>query len=119
MTARVREKRKTPRIQPYVARCLVVDSARRIPAYVTDLSPGGARVVCDGEPPRSGASVVIEVRIGRKIARSRLPAVVKWVRPGHGGSRLLGLTFRGLGREERRGLEAVVEEFHRRAAQIA
>ena len=118
MRARVKEKRKTPRIQPFVAPCLVVDHARRIPAYVTDLSPRGARVACDGEPPLVGAAVVIEVRIGRKISRSRLPAVVKWARPGPRGIHLFGLTFEGVAGEEQRHLEAVVEEFRRRAAQI-
>lgn len=119
MRARAKEKRKTPRIQPYVAPCLVVDHTRRIPAYVTDLSPKGARVVCDGEPPLAGAAVVIEVRIGRKVARSRLPALVKWARPGPRGSHLVGLTFEDLAGEEQGDLEAVVEEFRRRAAQIA
>ena len=38
------DKRKADRVQPFVVRCLIVDGARRIPGYLTDLSATGAQV---------------------------------------------------------------------------
>jgi hypothetical protein len=119
MRARITEKRRTPRIQPYVAPCRVVRGRRRFVAYLTDLSPRGGRVACDGEPPPVGTRVVLEVRIGRRVSHSRLPAVVKWARRGNGGTHTFGLTFQRISAEARRGLEAVVDDFRRLAAQIA
>jgi len=108
------EKRKTPRIQPYVAPCVVVDGARRLPAYLTDLSIRGARVSSDDQPPAAHARVVVEVRLGRAISVSRLPGQVKWVRRHEKGYEF-GLTFVGITSDLQRTLESVVEEFRRLA----
>ncbi len=119
MNPRGTDKRQTPRIHPFVVPCQLVQRARRRAAYLTDLSSRGARVTLDDEPPDVGASLTLELRIGRQVARTRLRAVVKWVRAGERGAHQFGITFKGLKAQERRALEAVVEEFHRRAAQIA
>ena len=114
------EKRRTPRIQPYVARCGVVAGERRLAGYLADLSPRGARVSCEAPPPVPGEAVVLEVRFGRQPRYSRLPAEVKWVKASAEGAlgHTFGLTFTGVTPEEQRVLESVVEEFHRRAAQL-
>jgi hypothetical protein len=115
------EKRRTPRIQPYVAPCRIVEGSKRFPAYLADLSPLGARITCDVEPPVPGTHVVIEVRFGRQVRFSRLRAEVKWIRPGAapGDPSMFGLIFSGVTAEEQRVLEAVVEEFRKRAEQLA
>lgn len=114
------EKRRTPRIQPFVAPCRLVLHGARVPAYLTDLSTLGARVTCEGvEPPMPGTSVTIEVRFGREVRHSRLTAEVKWVRTGPGATCVFGLTFTGVSPEQQRRLESIVEEFRRRAEQLA
>lgn len=113
------EKRQTPRIRPFVASCNVVDKERRVSGYLTELSPDGARIQCSEEPPPPGSPVVLEVRLGRRMVRSRLAASVKWVGEVAGGGWVFGLTFGEIGSEERDLLEAVVEEFRRRAAELA
>ena len=120
MAARPPDQRLTPRIQPFVAPCRLLDGERRIPGYLSDLSPRGARVSCDEEPPAVGASVVLEVRFGREALYSRLPADVEWVQPGLEPSSPpdLGLSFKDTSPEDQRVLEAVVEEFRRRADQL-
>ncbi|MBI3932916.1 MAG: PilZ domain-containing protein [Acidobacteria bacterium] len=117
----MKEKRQAPRIQPYVAPCRVVESERRIPGYVTDLSTMGARISADVPPPDPGTPVVLEIRFGRQLRHSRLAAEVKWIRPAAatGESHSFGITFTGVTAEEQRALESVVEEFQRRAAQIS
>lgn len=114
-----REKRRTPRIQPFVVPCRIVMGAHRLSAYVTDLGLGGGRVHCDGEAPDPGTLVTLEVRIGRRVAHSRIPAVVKWAKRAPRGGHDFGLTFEGLPAEDGKALQAVVDEFHRRAAQLA
>jgi hypothetical protein len=112
------DKREAPRIQPFVASCQVVDGSRRYSAYLTDLSLTGARVSCDAPPPQPDAWVTLEVRLGRPPSRVRLSAQVRWVglgRPAHH----FGVTFHSLDDEGRRTLAAVLEEFHRRAAELA
>ena len=114
------EKRRTLRIQPYVAPCRVVAGGQRFPGYLTDLSTKGARVSCDLDPPPAGVPVVLEVRFGRQVRYSRLPAEVKWTRPpGEDETHTLGLTFEGVTAEEQEVLEAIVREFQRRAEQLA
>jgi hypothetical protein len=108
------EKRKTPRISPWVAPCVVVDGARRLPAYFTDLSVRGARVSTEDEPPKAHARVVVEARLGKALAPSRLPGQVKWVKAADKGHEF-GLTFVGVTGELQRTLESVVEEFRRLA----
>jgi PilZ domain len=111
------EKRETPRIQPFVASCHVVDGTRRYAAYLTDLSLAGARISCDATPPQPEAWVVLDVRLGRPPSRVRLQAQVRWVGLGR-GTHHFGVTFH-LDHEGQRTLAAVLEEFHRRAAELA
>lgn len=119
--ASLKEKRKTRRVQPYVAPCRIVLRTRRLAAYLADLSTHGARIVSDESLPAVGSRVVVEVRFGKSLAYSRLPGEVKWVktrkrpRPSH----LCGLTFRGITGEQQLALEFALYEFRRRAAQFA
>jgi len=108
------EKRKTPRIRPWVAPCVVVDGARRLPAYFTDLSVRGARLSTDEPPPAAHARVVVEARLGRAVAPSRLPGQVKWVKAAGKGHEF-GITFVGITSELQRSLEGVVADFRRLA----
>ena len=108
------DKRKTPRIQPWVAPCIVVDGARRVPAYFTDLSVRGARLSTEGQPPAPHTRVVVEARLGRALAPSRLPGQVKWVKMAEKGFEF-GLTFVGITTDLQRTLESVVEDFRRLA----
>lgn len=121
MAARVPDQRRTPRIQPFVAPCRLVAGERRTPGYLSDLSPRGARVSCDEEPPPVGTNVVLEVRFGREVAYSRLPAEVEWVQLGLDPSAApdIGLSFKDTTPEDQDVLDAVVEEFRRRAEQLA
>ena len=111
------EKRETPRIQPFVASCHVVDGARRYAAYLTDLSLAGARISCDAPPPQPEAWITLEVRLGRPPSRVRLQAQVRWIGLGRSAHHF-GVTFH-LDQEGQRTLSAVVDEFHRRAAELA
>jgi hypothetical protein len=115
------EKRRAPRIQPYVAPCRLAHAGRRLPGYVVELGPQGARVCCDAEPPPPGEAVVLEVRFSRGAVHSPLPAEVKWTRPAGEpeGAHLVGLTFVNVSAEQQRVLDGVLEEFRRRAALLA
>lgn len=113
------DKRRTPRIKPFVVSCRILDGSRRLLGYLTELSTLGARVFCSEAPPAQDASVVLEVRFGRGPSRSRLAARVKWIGAGGSGDGyIFGLTFEGIGGEEQRTLQGVVEEFQRRAAEL-
>lgn len=111
------EKREGLRIQPFVASCHVVDGTRRYAAYLTDLSLTGARISCDAQPPQPEAWITLEVRLGRPPSRVRLQAQVRWVGLGR-SSHHFGVTFH-LDHEGERTLAAVVDEFQRRAAELA
>jgi hypothetical protein len=114
------EKRQTPRIQPYVAPCQVLDGEQRLSAYLTDLSPRGAQVFCDSRAPTPGSIITLEVRLGGRMSVSGLSAEVKWVREGGAGPGLsFGLTFKMLSAGQRELLERVIAEFRRRAAELA
>jgi hypothetical protein len=114
-----RDKRRTPRMQPFVVPCRIVLGMHRLSAYITDLSLGGGRVHADGEVPNPGTLVTLEVRIGKRVAHSRIPAVVKWSKAAPKTGQDFGLTFEGLSPADQKALQAVVDEFHLRAAQIA
>ena len=120
MSGPVREKRKSVRIQPYVVPCRFVEGDRRGAGYVTELSVDGLRVSCEVDPPGLHSRVVIEVRLGRRVAHTRLPGEVRWVRRGAGPGSLhaFGLTFDGIDEPQRRDLQAVVEDFKRRVDEI-
>lgn len=121
MTANPEEKRRTPRIAPFVAPChVVVSGARRIAAHLTDLSLEGARVACEAAPPALEEWVSVEVRLPRQAERSSLPGRVKWVqtaetRQGH----TFGITFEGMGAPGQTAVAAVLAEFRRLAAELA
>jgi hypothetical protein len=112
------ELRSVPRIRPFVVPCRIHLEHARLSGYLTDLSPKGARVSCDDGLPARGRSVVIEVRFGGRATFSRLAARVMWVRRTDGGGEagVCGLSFEGLGAEDKVTLDAVVGEFKRRAA---
>ncbi len=114
-----RDKRRTPRIQPFVVPCRILLGMHRLSAYITDLSLGGGRVHAEGDVPNPGTLVTLEVRIGKRVAHSRIPAVVKWSQVATKTGQDFGLTFEGLSPGDQKALQAVVDEFHRRAAQIA
>jgi hypothetical protein len=62
------------------------------------------------------SAVVLEVRLGIEPAPRRLPARVRWVRAAeHGDWHAFGLTFEAMSMAERQLLEAVIEDFRRRA----
>ena len=72
----------------------------------------------EGDLPAAGASVVVEVRLGRDAAATarRLPATVRWARddePPPAPS--FGVVFR-IGDEDRRAIEAVLADVRRRAS---
>jgi hypothetical protein len=113
------EKRQTDRIQPFVAACRYVAEGQRIPGFLTNLSNRGARIHSDIEGPAPGTAVTVEVRMGRQATHVRLPATVRWGKPSPRGGFVFGMSFEGIGREEQRVLDGVIEEFRRRAAQLA
>jgi hypothetical protein len=114
------DKRAAPRIQPFVASCIVVDGTRRYRAWLTDLSLTGARVACDAAPPQPDAWVTLEVRLGRPPSHVRLMAQVRWIGLGRGRTaHHFGVTFPRLDEDGRRALAAVFDEFQRRAAELA
>jgi hypothetical protein len=112
------DKRKTERVQPFVVRCLIVQGARRLPGYLTDLSATGAQVTVEGDAPAAGAKVVVEVRLGRgaDATARRLPATVQWAH-GEKPPPSFGVTFQ-IGDEERQAIESVLADIRRRAALI-
>jgi len=118
MASVVKEKRTTPRIQPYIVPCLLIDVERRVAGYLTDLSSRGGRAACESQAPEPGALVLLEFRIGREVEPSRIKAAVKWVRRSARGMRAVGLRFEKVPPAERKALEALVEEFRRRVAEI-
>jgi hypothetical protein len=112
------EKRSEPRVQPFVAPCLLIDGERRLEGYLTDLSLGGTQVACDAEPPPAGARITLEVRFTPPTPRCRVPAHVRWSKPAASGH-LCGLTFEGLDDEERKVLEEAIARVKRLAAQLS
>lgn len=114
------EKRKTPRIQPFVVPCKVLDAERKLAGYLTDLSTRGARVTCEQEPPAVGHVIALDVRFPRR-GRARLGCRVQWSRPLlHPAKGFdFGVTFEGLGAREQEVLDAVVRDFHEQAEQLA
>lgn len=120
MTAPPEEKRRTPRIQPFVAPCHVIEGGTRMAGYLTDLSLEGARVTCDAGGPALEAWVTVDVRLPRQAERSRLPGRVKWVQPAEGRKgQTFGITFEGMSTEEQARLGAVLAEFRRLVAELS
>jgi hypothetical protein len=112
------KKRKAQRIQPFVTPCRYVLDETRIPGFLTDLSERGGRIHTEAEPPAVGTVLTVEPRLGRQATHVRLPATVRWARPVPRGGFLFGVSFDGIGSEEQRVVDGVVDEFRRRAASI-
>ncbi len=112
------EKRRTPRIQPFVAPCRYVLGEQRLPGFLTDISRGGGRIHTEAAPPAVGALVTVEARLGHQALPVRLPATVRWVGSSPRGGSVFGVSFDGIGRDEQGILDGVVAEFERRAASI-
>jgi hypothetical protein len=120
MTAPPEEKRRTPRVQPFVVPCHVASGSRRIAAYLADLSVDGARLACDAEPPALEEWVTVEVRLPRQAERSSLPGRVKWVQPAENRKgHTFGITFEGPSPEGRAAVATVLAEFRRLAAELS
>ncbi len=113
-----KDKRKTRRIEPYLAPCRIVLGRRRLSGYVTNLSVRGARVYSDEKPPRVGQRMTLELRFRPRAALHRLPAQARWVRTASDvtGLHSFGVSFKGLTSAERRTVESVLVEFRERAA---
>jgi hypothetical protein len=112
------EKRRTPRIQPFVAPCRYVLGEHRVAGFLTDISRAGGRIQTEAAPPDVGAIVTVEARLGRQAVPVRLPATVRWVGSSPRGGSVFGVSFDGIGPDEQGVLEGVVAEFERRAASI-
>ena len=121
MNASEPEKRRTPRIQPFVAPCHVVEEGgRRTAGYLTDLGVEGARVTCDSYQPALESWVTVDVRLPRQPDRSRLAGRVKWVQPAEGRpGHTFGITFEGMSADEQANVAAVLAEFRRLAAELS
>ena len=120
MTATPEEKRRTPRVQPFVAPCHVVAAERRISAYLTDLSLDGARVACDAEAPALEEWVSLEVRLPRQSERSSLRGRVKWVQPAESRKgHTFGVTFEGMSDAGLAAVSAILALFRRLAAELS
>jgi PilZ domain len=111
-------RRRSERIPPFVAPCRYVHGEARIPGFLTDLSRHGGRVHSDIEPPGEGETLTIELRVARQPVALRLPATVRWRRPGERSGYVFGVSFDGAGPDEQKALDTLVEGFLRRAASI-
>jgi len=113
-----KDKRKTRRIEPYLAPCRIVVGRRHLSGYVTNLSVRGARVYSDEKPPRVGQRLTLELRLRMRVAKHRLRAEARWVRTASDvtGLHSFGVSFKGLTSAERQTVESVLVEFRERAA---
>jgi hypothetical protein len=111
-------RRRSERIQPFVAPCRYVVAEERIPGFLSDISRHGGRVHTDVEPPAVGASLTVELRIARQPIALRLPAVVRWARPEERGGFVFGVSFDGADADQQQALDSLVDGFLRRAASI-
>jgi len=112
------EKRRVPRIQPFVAPCRYVLGEQRLTGFLTDISRAGGRVHTEAVAPAIGALVTIEARLGHQVLPVRLAATVRWVGPAPRGGCVFGVSFDGIGGAEQAIVDGVVAEFERRAASI-
>lgn len=112
------EKRATARVQPFVVQCGFSDGPRQLSAYLTELSVGGARVVCPPPAPAPGTRLMLEVRFTRRLESVKLPARVMWAAPGAKPDRetAFGVSFDGISPEDREVLDRVLGEFRSMAA---
>lgn len=111
-------RRQSERILPFVAPCRSAVADERVPGFLTDISRQGGRIHTEVEPPAVGAALSVELRVARQPVALRLPATVRWVRPGERGGFVFGVSFDGAGDDEQKALDSLVEDFLRRAASI-
>lgn len=111
-------RRRSQRIQPFVAPCRYVVAEERVAGFLTDLSREGGRVTTDAEPPPVATPIVVELRVPRQPLALRLAATVRWAGPSERGGFVFGVSFDRAGADERKALEALVDDFLRRAASI-
>jgi hypothetical protein len=111
-------RRRSERIQPFVAPCRYVVAETRVTGFLTDISRHGGRVHTEVEPPVTGATLTVELRLARQPVALCLPATVRWSRPGERGGFVFGVSFDGVGADEQKALDSLVEGFLRRAASI-
>jgi hypothetical protein len=119
MGAARNRRRHSQRIQPFVAPCRYLVGETRMPGFLTDISRHGGRVHTDVQPPVLGASLTVEIRVSRQPIALKVPASVRWARPGERGGFVFGVSFDGAGEDEQIALDSLVEGFLRRAASIA
>ena len=110
--------RQAVRIQPFVAPCRYAVADSRVPGFLTDISTRGCRVQTDVEPPVKGTVLAIEVRLAGKPTHLRIPGKVRWGRASPRGGFVFGVSFEGIGPDEQRVVDDIVEAFRRRAASI-
>ncbi|RPH37515.1 MAG: PilZ domain-containing protein, partial [Planctomycetota bacterium] len=72
------EKRREPRIQPFVAPCRYSCGDLQSSGFLTDISTSGGRVHTEAEPPAVGASVEVRARLGGQATHVLLPGTVRW-----------------------------------------
>lgn len=111
-------RRRSERIPPFVAPCRYVVGEERTPGFLTDISRHGGRVHTEAEPPATGVALVVELRLARQPLALRLPATARWARPAERGGFVFGVSFDGVGEDEQKALDALVDGFLRRAASI-
>jgi hypothetical protein len=115
------EKRKTPRVGPYVTPCKIATDDGRTSGYLLDLSQRGAQISSGAAPPGPGSAVTLEVKLGAAVS-SKIRAVIRWVQPpfdGPGGMYHFGVGFEDVDADTRKLLDAILEDFRRRAADLA
>jgi hypothetical protein len=111
-------RRRSERIPPFVAPCRYLVGEERVAGFLTDISRHGGRVHTESEPPAAGTTLVVELRLARQPLALRLPATSRWVRPAERGGFVFGVSFDGVGEDEQKALDALVDGFLRRAASI-
>jgi Tfp pilus assembly protein PilZ len=90
----VQEKRRHARVQTSLEVSCNMTAYSAVRGSITDLSIGGAFIECE-EPIPFGTELSITVRLPGGREDSRIPAVVRWVRPGG-----VGVQFGLLGARE-------------------
>ena len=98
----MREKRQHQRAQVTLDVTLELPSGESLAAKSTDLSLGGMFIESSEAPPPFGTSVVVGCTLPR-LGAARLPAVVRWTKPGG-----FGVQFGLLGARETHGIGQLV-----------
>jgi hypothetical protein len=104
----MREKRKHMRIP--ISHPVLCEAGAREPfaAVITDLGIGGARIEST-HTPTYAAEIVLSLRLPGAAEMSRLPAIVRWTRPG-----AFGVQFGLLGARDTKAIVELMAEALRR-----